>query len=159
MAVRVQGTVRQAGNTLTPDYWLKNTGFKEVNFSLAAAYERERWGVETFYSQFNTELGIFAGSHIGNVTDLMNAINNKQPAVTSNFSYAIERPKQVVNHELWKNKAYYRFGKNRLVLEYARQFNKRQEYDSHKAYNPDLPDQPQLQFDLTTHNVQSYLEH
>lgn len=159
LAVRVQGTVRKGGNTRTPDYWLKNTGFQEANFSAAAAYQRNRWGMETFYSQFNTELGIFSGSHIGNVSDLMQAINSQQPAVTSGFSYAIERPKQIVNHTLWKNKVYYRFRQNRIVLEYARQFNKRQEFDSHKAYNPNLPDDPQLEFELTTHSVQSYLEH
>lgn len=159
LAVRLQGTVRKGGNTKTPDYWVKNTGFQEANFSLAAAYQRNRWGIETFYSQFNTELGIFAGAHIGNVTDLLNAINSNEPAVTSGFSYAIERPKQVVNHELWKNKVYYTFGQNRLVIEYARQYNKRQEYDSHKAYNLNLPDQAQLQFELTTQNVQSYVEH
>ncbi len=159
LAVRLQGTIRKGGNTRTPDYWLKNTGFQEENFSFATAYQRSRWGIETFYSQFNTELGIFTGSHIGNITDLMNAINSQQPAVTSGFSYSIERPKQIVNHELWKNKVYYRFGRNRLVLEYARQYNKRQEYDSHKAYNPNLPDEPQLEFELTTHNVQTYLEH
>jgi iron complex outermembrane receptor protein len=159
LALRLQGTVRKGGNTKTPDYWLRNTGFKESNFSFAAAYEHNRWGLETFYSQFNTELGIFAGSHIGNVTDLLNAINSSQPAVTSGFSYSIERPKQVVNHELWKNKMYYVLGQNRLVIEYARQYNKRQEYDSHKAYNPNLPDQPQLQFELTTQNIQAYLEH
>lgn len=159
LAIRAQGTVRKGGNTRTPDYWLKNTGFQEANFSVGAAYQRNRWGIETFYSQFNTELGIFSGSHIGNVSDLMQAINSQQPAVTSDFSYAIERPKQIVNHELWKNKAYYRFKQHRLVLEYARQFNKRQEFDSHKAYNPTLPDEPQLEFELTTHTVQSYLEH
>lgn len=159
LAVRVQGTLRKGGNTQTPDYWLKNTGFQEANFSLAAAYQRKRWGAESFYSQFNTTLGIFAGSHIGNITDLLNAINSGQPAVTSGFSYAIERPKQVVNHELWKNKVYYKFGQNQLTLEYARQYNKRQEYDSHKAYNPNLPDEAQLQFELTTHSIQSYVEH
>lgn len=159
LAVRLQGTLRKGGNSRTPDYWLKNTGFQEKNFSAAAAYQRTHWGLETFYSQFNTELGIFAGSHIGNVTDLITAINSNQPAVTSDFSYSIERPKQVVSHELWKNKAYYNFGRNRWVVEYARQYNKRQEYDSHKAYNPNLPDQAQLQFELTTHNIQSYVEH
>lgn len=159
LAVRLQGTVRKGGNTKTPEYWLKNTSFQEANFSLAAAYQRNRWGVETFYSQFNTQLGIFAGAHIGNVTDLMTAINSSEPAVTSGFSYAIERPKQVVNHELWKNKVHYTFGQNRWVIEYARQYNKREEYDSHKAFNPNMPEQPQLQFELTTQNIQSYLEH
>lgn len=159
LAVRLQGTVRKGGNTKTPDYWLKNTGFQEANFSMAAAYQRSRWGIETFYSQFNTELGIFSGSHIGNLTDLINAINSGQPADSSGFSYSIGRPKQLVNHELWKSKVYYAFGQNRLVIEYARQYNKREEYDSHRAFNPNLPDQPQLQFELTTQNIQSYLEH
>ena len=159
LAVRAQGTLRRGGNSKTPDYWLPNTGFKEANFSLAAAYQRNRWSIETFYSQFNTELGILTWSHIGNVTDLINAINSDTPPGKSEFSYNIERTKQYVNHEFWKNKVYYRFGKNRLILEYARQYNKRQEYDGHKAYNPNLPDQPQLEFELTTNIIQSYFDH
>lgn len=159
LAMRLQGTVRKGGNTKAPDYWINNTGYEEFNFSAAAAYERSRWGVESFYSQFNTQIGIMSAAHSASKEDLLNALNDGKPSGHDQFSYAIERPKQVVNHELWKAKAFYKTGAGKWVLDYSRQYNKRQEYDARKAYNPNLGDVAQLQFTLTTHIVQGSLEH
>jgi iron complex outermembrane recepter protein len=159
LAVRAQGTLRKGGDSKAPDYWLNNTGYEEANFSLAAAYARNRWGLETFYSQFNTEIGILSWSHIGSVADLIAAIDADKPASTTNFSYTISNPKQIVNHELWKNTIYYTFGRNRIVLEYARQYNMRQEFDSHKAYSSVNVGKPQLELQLTTQIVKGYVEH
>ncbi|MBC7451979.1 MAG: TonB-dependent receptor, partial [Cytophagales bacterium] len=159
LAVRLQGTARKGGNTRAPDYWINNTGFQELNFSSAAAYKRVRWGVEIFYSQFNTQIGIMSAAHSENEQDLINAFNRAKPAGPSEFSYVIARPMQHVNHDLLKASTYYRFGRSRVVLEYSRQYNIRKEYDARKAYNPYLGDAAQLQFNLTTHIAQGYLEH
>ena len=62
---RVQGTLKQGGNISAPNYILINTGLKEYNFSYALAWNKEKYGTEIFYSQFNTTFGIFGASHIG----------------------------------------------------------------------------------------------
>ena len=56
---RLQGTLKKGGNARTPNYWLDNSGVEEMNFSATATLQTKDKGVEFFYSQFNTKLGIF----------------------------------------------------------------------------------------------------
>jgi iron complex outermembrane recepter protein len=73
-AWRVQGTYKRGANAATPNYRLNNTGSRETNFSVTAGWNRKDLSTELFYSQFATRIGIFIGSHIGNLTDLERAI-------------------------------------------------------------------------------------
>lgn len=159
---RTQGTLKRSGNIKTPGYFLKNTGMEEHNFSAAAAYNKKRWGTEIFYSQFNTKLGIFSGSHIGNLTDLQNAFNMAEPLEKSGFSYKIDRPYQQAEHELLKVKGHAWTGKaGKLELIYARQYNLRMEYDKHVPLNDSLAalDLPDLKYEITTHTADMIWEH
>lgn len=163
---RAQGTLKQGGNYRTPNYWLNNSGRREQNFSLTAGYNTENYGLETFYSQFNTSVGIFSGSHIGNLTDLYNAFNSAQPAEQSGFSYTIGRPNQEITHELLKVKSFVRTGKGefrkgKLQLVYARQYNMRLEYDKHKPLNDSLAalNLPELKYEITTHTTDLTWDH
>ncbi|TAD82492.1 MAG: TonB-dependent receptor [Bacteroidetes bacterium] len=132
-AWRLQGTAKRGGNARTPQYWLANSGITEFNFSATAGWRMAHKGVEIFFSQFNTELGIFSGSHIGNTTDLITAINSGRPVdfyTQQGFTYAIDRPKQVVQHNLVKVKAFINTGKaSRLNVVLSTQYNSRMEYD------------------------------
>lgn len=151
---RAQGTVKRSGNINTPGYYLKNTGMEEYNFSAAAAFNKAMWGTEIFYSQFNTRLGIFSGSHIGNLTDLQKAFEMGEPQEKAGFSYEIGRPYQQVQHELLKAKAHAWAGKaGKLSLVYARQYNLRMEYDKHRPRKDSLAalDLPELKYEITTH--------
>lgn len=159
---RAQGTYKRAGNIHAPGYFLKNTGLREYNFSWAAGYLRTGYGIEVFYSQFNTDLGIFSGSHIGNLTDLQRAFEAEQPLDSSGFSYTIGSPSQHIEHELFKAKVYIGTGtRGKLSLTYARQYNKRLEYDKHSSPGNTLtaPDVPALQFEITTHSADLAWEH
>jgi len=162
LSARIQGTYRRAGNLRTPDYYLKNTGLQEYNFSYALGYLRRKAGVEIFYSQFNTKLGILSASHIGNLTDLQRAIASPVPLEASGFSYDIGRPYQKVSHELFKASAYLRTANgDKLSLTYAQQFNNRQEYDKHKPLNDSLAalDQPELELHITTRIINLAYDH
>nr|WP_246597003.1 TonB-dependent receptor [Pontibacter aydingkolensis] len=154
---RLQGTAKRAGNARAADYYLQNTGFREVNFSGALGYEKENFGVEVFYSQFNTRLGILKAAHIGNLTDLENAIGRDRPEQTSyDFSYTIERPFQDVQHHLLKTKAYLNTGNaGRLEFIYGLQRNIREEYDAHRASGTT----PELSLDIITHTTETVWEH
>ena len=83
---RLQATGKRSGNLRAPDYYLANTASAEYNFNAAAGYSKARWSTELYYSQFNTQLGIFSGAHIGNLTDLQRAITAERPLVSSGFS-------------------------------------------------------------------------
>jgi iron complex outermembrane receptor protein len=151
---RLQGTLKRSGNVNTPDYYMKNTGLKEYNFSWALGFNKEKYGIETFYSQFNTDIGIFSSAHIGNLTDLQRAIDADEPLESADFTYQIDRPYQHIEHELFKVKAYLATGKvGKLNLVYARQYNLRQEFDKHLSRNDSIAalNLPELQFEITTH--------
>lgn len=159
---RMQGSLKRGGNVHAPDYFIGNTGLREYNFSMATAWTGKKVGLEIFYSQFNTDLGIFGGAHIGNLTDLQAAFEAPEPLVPSDFTYEIGRPWQHIEHELFKAKAYWRTGLiGKLNLTYARQYNLRFEYDKDPPLNDSLEalNRPDLQFEITTHTVNLAWEH
>jgi iron complex outermembrane recepter protein len=149
---RLQGTYKRGGNARTPNYWLANSALEEINFSVAAALKKADKGIEVFYSQFNTTLGIFSGSHIGNVTDLWFAIQSKDPPDyirELGFSYTIGRPFQEVQHHLLKLKAWKNTGKiGRLNVVVSGQYNDRREYDQKRFASS--TNAPQLNMSIGT---------
>jgi len=158
-AWRVQGTLKRGGNAKTPEYWLKNSGVQEMNMSAAAGWRKNNKGTEIFYSIFNTDIGIFSGSHIGNLTDLENVIRAQSPPSyirDEGFSYAIERPYQSVQHHLFKFKAFSEMlGRSRINLTLSSQLNIRKEFDMTRT----ATDLPQLQLNLQTHMADLVWEH
>ena len=154
---RAQGTLKNGGNIQAPAYFLANTGLREANFSGAIGYRNAQRGAEVFFSQFNTTLGIFSGSHIGNVSDLLAVLKNGEPFVKSDFEREIERPFQQINHNLLKVKAFNSFlNGQRLSFTFGRQFNYRAEYDLH---GPQAATKPALLFRITTLTTDLIYEH
>ncbi len=154
---RLQGTYKRAGNAKAPDYYLSNTGFEERNFSAALGYDKKNYGGELFYSQFHTKLAILEDSHIGNLTDLKNALAHGRPegADDADFTYTIGRPYQDVTHHLLKAKAFTNTGEiGKLEFVYGLQKNTRQEFDTHSEGTA-----PAMQLDLTTHTTEALWEH
>lgn len=159
---RIQGTLKRGGNLQTPDYYLDNTGVMERNFSWAAALKRPHWETELFYSNFYTRLGIFRGSHIGNLTDLQNAINRGRPLSDGSFTYELGRPQQRVLHELFKWRGLLKTDEaGKWSLQLARQFNRRQEFDAHRLFGtlPKDYSDPDIEFELTTYTADLEWEH
>ena len=128
---RTHLTYKRGGNARTPDYWLHNTGVEELNYSLHAGYQTEKTKAEFFFSAFNSTIGIFWGAHIGNLTDLENAIKSEKPLFNiDEFNYQIGRPRQEVAHYLIKSKLTRELDKNRRINFWlSHQENFRQEYD------------------------------
>jgi len=158
---RVQGTAKRGGNVHAPDYYLKNTGSEELNFSAGAAYVKPHFAIEVYYSQFNNEVGIFSGAHIGNLSDLQAAFEAEEPLEESDFSYEIGRPYQSIRHDLLKAKGYWwTSDKSKLSITYARQFNTRLEYDKDLPLNDSLAalNLPALEFNIRTQTVDAYWE-
>jgi iron complex outermembrane receptor protein len=150
---RAQGTLKRGGNIRTPRYYLDNTGLSENNFSVSAGYRKKGFGLDVFYSRFDSSIGIFSGSHVGSVTDLLNIIKNGEPLIKSGFSYEIKRPNQNVTHNLIKAETHYHFNDgNRLQWTIAQQLNDRNEFDLHRPKNDSLAalNRPELTFKLNT---------
>lgn len=158
IAWRVQGTYKRNGTLRAPNYILANSAAKENNFSWAVGMEKRRYGIELFYSQFNTDIGILSASHLGNLTDLQKAFQSAQPLVTGDFTYQPGRPFQHVEHELFKSRFHLHTGPlGKLSLTLARQYNLRREFDKHGPatdFNT-----PQLHFELSTFTGDLVWEH
>lgn len=128
---RVQGTFRKAATIATPGYRLNNTALEEKSGSLTATYRKEHFQSEWYYSFYQSQVGIFTGSHIGNLTDLEAAIKADSPAptFTGQDSYRIGRPYQDIVHHLMKSRNRIDKGNSRFNIILAGQYNNRREYD------------------------------
>jgi len=160
---RVQGSFRKAGTLKTPEYYLKNTGLQEANFSYALEYHVKQAGFRVYYSQFNSRIGIFSDAHVGNLTDLQAAFNRNKPLDSlADFSYSINRPYQNIEHELLKLSSDVHTGqRSRIFMNYALQYNIREEYDKHRPKNDSLAalDLPEAEYRLNTHSAELIWEH
>ncbi|MCB0697236.1 MAG: TonB-dependent receptor [Chitinophagaceae bacterium] len=155
LSIRLQGTYKKGGNYRIPGYWVANTGVEENNYSAAAAWRKQHYGAEVFYSHFNTNLGVYRGSHTGNEADKLAAVNSDTPLVPADFTYELKRPRQHVEHDLGKAKMYLESSLGTWHATYAYQQNFRQEYDVQRVET----DRAQLNLTLNTQTFNLNLEH
>ena len=154
---RLQGTLKRVGYARTPHYYLENSSYHENNGSATVSYNRRRVGVEVFYSQFYTKVGLFTGAQVGSSTDFYAAIARPEPLRQPGFSYALNRPYQQVQHDLFKLRAYVRSDRwGTLTATVARQQNVRREYDV-QAFS--LTTNPELYLKLVTQTADLLWEH
>jgi iron complex outermembrane receptor protein len=139
---RLTGTWKKAGDHRAPDYFLTNTGASELNGSFQVIYQpSERMQHQIYYSLFTTTLGILAGAHVSNLTDLEEAIGRATPFNTNDyFSYAVNPPKQEVVHHLLKYSGK-KFLDEKAYMEwvYGLQSDHRQEFDIRRGNRSDIP--------------------
>lgn len=154
---RVQGSARRLGDSEAPDYVLSNTGLREAGISASLGLQRHWGGLSVYYSWFQRELAILRASHIGNLTDLQNAIEQGEPWYQAPFTYEIQAPRQTVAHHLLKAETMCRVSdRNQLVLTYGYQADDRQEFDVRRGGRTDVP---AIDLFLTTHTGEAVLKH
>ena len=153
---RVQASTKKAGDFHAPNYMLTNTGLEEMNFSVETGYKGKNWGSNLYYSLFTSETGILRSAHIGNLTDLQDALRRQTPFYIEDFSYQINNPRQVVAHQLIKSETYYEFtDKSKLTLTLSTQDNNREEYDIRRG---DRDDRPALDLSIVTNQADLVFE-
>ncbi|HMQ77161.1 MAG TPA: TonB-dependent receptor [Flavobacteriales bacterium] len=154
---RLQGSGRLLGDGQAPGHVLSNTGLREGAGSVAIGHHRPRGGVELYYSYLAREVGILRAAHIGNLTDLQNAIERDEPWYQAPFTYAIDAPRQTVQHHLVKAHGELRLSRRgQLELTYAYQANDRQEYDIRRGGRSA---RPALDLFLASHSADLVLKH
>ncbi|WP_420460763.1 TonB-dependent receptor [Neolewinella sp.] len=132
VAYRLSGSLKLAGDQRAPDYYLTNTGRREGNMAVQLAkFINPELTASLYYSLYSANVGVLRGSHIGNLTDLEEAIGRQEPYFTSpDFSYSIASPRQTVIHHLLKGELDYRpDDSQRYTLRYGGQIDDRREYD------------------------------
>lgn len=154
--IKAQGSYKKLGDLEAPNYLLSNTGIQEngITFSIGKRDFKQGW--EGYYSFFNSDIGILRASHIGNIDDLIQSINNQEPNLINDFSYTINRPNQEVSHHLAKVNYYRRFeGLGKWNIQYDFQNNRRFEYDIRVGEDGA---KASLDLKLTTHSISSNLQ-
>lgn len=154
-AWRLTGTLKKQGDSRTPNYFLTNTGKEEKNFALQLEKNfKKSWRTNFYYSLFNTKIGIFRGSHIGNLTDLEQAFEREIPFSSADtFSYNIDAPRQEVTHHLFKFEAKYFLSEDKIVkLKYGGQLNNRDEFDIRRG---EARTRPSLSLSLYSNNLEA----
>jgi len=153
--VNALGTFKKNGDFRAPDYYLTNTGNQSKAFTLQTGKRSFETGFEVYYSYLNNDIGILRSSHIGNIADLVDAINAQEPIITEDFSYDINSPRQDVTHHLLKASYFKRFrALGKLNLQYDYQNNQRFEFDIRVG---DDRDKPALDLNLQTHTAMADL--
>ena len=153
---KLQGNYKRFGDFRAPDYYLTNTGIQSINGSFRVGYNSYEKGFDAYYSFVNNKIGILRSSHIGNVSDLVEAINNREPRIVEDFSYDINFPRQNIFHHLAKVEAFKRY-KNlgKLSIQLDAQLNRRKEFDLRRG---DLRNRPVIDLQLFTTSIQPNLE-
>ncbi len=178
VSARLQAAGRIAGDARTPDYVLGNTSFNAYSGTALVAVGNDDLGVDVYGSLYRTQLGVYAGSHLGNAADLQRAIERGEPSQTYTFDYQIDRPMQDVGHVLMSIDAHARLSDaSRLIVRYGWQQNDRAEFDKHNTRivgRGDDPEEraqdsitrlerslsePAMELLLTTYNADVELEH
>ncbi len=161
-AWRLQGTAKKSGSLHTPQYFLNNTGLEELNGSAMLGFRIKETQFEAFYSHFYSKIGILKESHIGNVTDLKDAIERGNPATNGSFTYALDRPAQRINHDIVKLKAQMPTSNaGRLSVTTFFQYDVREEFDAHRpgGKKPTGFDKADVAFQLPSVGVRTDWEH
>ncbi|MBX2980988.1 MAG: TonB-dependent receptor [Flavobacteriales bacterium] len=154
---RVQGSGRMLGDQQAPEYVLSNTGLREAAGSASVGVQRHWGGATLYYSWFGRDLGVLRAAHIGNLTDLNNAIASGRPWFVAPFTYDIGNPHQTVQHHLFKAEAKYRVSdRNMILLTYGYQGDERKEFDNRRGA---LRDRPSIDLFLATHTGDAILNH
>ena len=147
----VQGTLKRFGDVESGDYILSNTGLMEKDLSFRLGLNRFDYGLEGYYSYYNTTIGILRSSHAANASSQIRAINSNEPLIIRNFTYDIGYPNQDVKHHLARIKGFKNFESlGKVNFQYDYQKNKRFEYDIRRGNDRDTP---ALDLELDTHTV------
>lgn len=147
---RLQSSAKKGGNVKTPQYYLWNTGNQKLNASAAVTYRKPGYQITLDATAFSANLGLFLGSHIGNLSDLRAAIEQPTPLFNKDaFSYAFDRPMQQVTHFTQKLKLT-RFLQNQKQWHSAinLQQNRRKEFDLAQIT-------PNAELDLNLNSIQA----
>lgn len=154
-------SARRAADVRTPHYWLANTSFEQYNGAAAVQYRlAEGTSVRGRLQLYAGRLGIFAGMHLGNLSDLQRALQSGRPLIERPPSYQIGPPYQQIEHLLGELTAEGEAASGgRWMLLFGWQQNHRQEYDAHRFWGDTLSRQ-RAAYDVTqtTWNLRGELQ-
>ena len=149
------GIFTKIGDRYSPDYSLTNSGKEEKAFSGGIRYRHENLGFKAHYSFVDQNLALLRSSIAESGNSLIRAINSDEPIIVRPFSYAINEPNQLMQHQLGKAEINWSYSSDAmLTLHVGLQLNKRQEFDVRRN-----AEKPIIDLELNTHDFQLEWKH
>jgi iron complex outermembrane recepter protein len=124
---RFRGSYKNAASFHTPDEWIYNSGFHELNYSAMVGVVKQ-WGYSHLhFSSFDSKIGMIDGTRDSLTHQFLdyqgNIVSDKQAE-----SRSIEVPFQIVQHRKVSCVTNLLLGKNQVKLNLGYQSNDRREY-------------------------------
>jgi iron complex outermembrane receptor protein len=130
---------KQFGDRQAPEYRLTNTGLKESTLGVSLGKTKISKGWQVNYRRFQNSTGILRSAHIGNIEDLLRALESNVPIRIEPFSYKINAPKQQALLQNFQTRYFYHFSNEmKLELDYNFQQSNRKEFDVRRGNRSDL---------------------
>ena len=129
---------QKIGDRNTPNYILTNSGKQENGFEGGLRLHYDKIDFKAYYSYLEQNLGVLKSAYTESLSSLENAINSNRPSIIEPFSYNIEEPNQLLNHQLIKTETNWIINpQNKIQVITAHQKNNRKEFDVRR--NSHLP--------------------
>lgn len=136
VGARFHAMYQRAGDYSTAEYYLNNTGYKNISLSSLFGYQGKRFHATLAASLYYARSGIYYGSKISDVDQLMSRFQLGRPEENTlrPFSYRIEPPFQQSQHITIKSDLNWDFSKvHNLLVRLSYQENLRQEFENRKV--------------------------
>lgn len=123
------------------NYYLINMVVNENNYLVVFGYYWKWFGLDLYYSDFDSKIGIYLGFNVGNFNDLLYLFNSFEFIVKFEFFYEICCGYQMVKYQIFKVQGYYFFWwVGKLIYIYVWQENWCLEYGEGFLYNQQIVD-------------------
>lgn len=150
LSLRVEGNLARSADRLAPDYVLGNTASRLLNLGAAAEWRPGSSVIKVAWRRYDLAAGIFYGITNSTPEDFGNQLERPLLADAWTSTYAIDRPRQSVTHDLFSARFEGHLGSyGDVAVTYAAQINHRQEFEQVR----DTVEGPQYDFVLRTHSV------
>ncbi len=151
----LNGSYTRIGDRKASDYNLTNTGKEERAFDFGLLHHLDDWDIKVYYSFIDQDLGLLRASVAESPDLFINSINADEPIIENPFSYDINQPNQLTQHQLVKAEVDWWYAdEGKFNFKAGLQLNRRDEFDVRR--NADLPI---IDLDLVTYDYQLEWEH
>ncbi len=149
---QLQASHHHGGDLRAPDYFLRNTGVRNGSGALGLRGRLgDRFAWDASANCYASNRGVLRGAHIGNLTDLEDALERGTPLFTEpDFSRELIAPRQEVQHWAAQTGVTYNNGQHTHLLRASVQHNDRQEFDVRRQA---LAGKPSLDLTLQTADI------
>jgi len=134
------------GDRHAPSYLLTNSGKEEKGLNLGVHYHLNNFDIKLYYSYLNQNLALLRSSFFHSGDAISRALSSEVPLFIRPFSYTINEPYQVVEHNFAKANVDWWYKENeKISLTFGVQLNGRKEFDVRRNAQ-----KPILDLDLNT---------